>query len=253
MPRTSSRRYAKSSASSRRKRPRTTSRASGNMLPRSIAMEAARIVTVAHRTVGAVTFNGSTGWNSAGSNSLVMGFTADQPWYSVGGGAYAAFGNVYNNSASLANVYDMYRVKKIILDIYPNVSSNNTNNGATYSPIMVYCTPDYTDGNVIPNANSLLAFNDCKVFQMLADSDEKGKTKYQLVIDRPACDVNVDSITPGVTTNSMSARAPWLYTSNTSAEFGYAKFWAEGAFNPVGVVLGWTVVITAVYEYKLVR
>ena len=252
MPRTSSKRYAKSSASSRRRRARTTA-ATGNMLPRNIMREASRIVTHAHRTVGAVTFNGATGWNSAGSNSLCMGFTQNQPYYSVGGAAFATFGAAYDNSASMANCYDMYRVKKIIIDIYPSVTDNNTNQSSTYSPIMVYCTPDYTDSNVIPNANAALAFNDCKVFQMLAGADEKGKTKYQLVIDRPGCDANVDSINVGVTTNSMSARSPWLYCSNATAEFGYAKFWAEGAFNPVGVVLGWTCVITAVYQYKNVR
>lgn len=255
MPRTSSKRSASSFASSKRRktsRVRTTA-SRGNMLPLQILRQVARPVTIAHRSVGAVTFNGNTGWNAAGSNSLTMAFTRDQAYYSVGGAAYLAWGNVYDNGSSMANVYDMYRVKKIILDIYPNVNSNGMNNGAVYSPVMVYCTPDYTDANALTSANQALAFNDCKVFQMIADSNDSGKTKFQLVIDRPSVDVNVDSIAPGITTNSMNARAPWLYCSNTSAEFGYAKFWAESAYPTAGVIMGWTVVVTAVYEYKLVR
>lgn len=253
MPRTSSKRSASSSASSKRRRTSKTFQSRGNMLPLQILKQVAKPVTIAHRCVGAVTFNGATGWNGAGSNSLTMAFTRDSAYYSVGGAAYIGWGQPYDNGPSMANVYDMYRVKKIILDIYPNINSNGVNNAAVYSPVMVYCTPDYTDANALTSANAALAFNDCKVFQMIADSTEAGKTKFQLVIDRPTCDVNVDSINTGITTNSMAARSPWLYTNNTTAEFGYAKFWAESAYPTAGVIMGWTVVVTSVYEYKLVR
>jgi len=213
----------------------------------------ARPVTIAHRTVGAITYNGATGWNAAGSNSLQLAFTQNQAYYSVGAGAYATFGNPYDNSSAMSNVYDMYRVKKIIIDMYPNTNSNGINNAGVYSPCMLYCTPDYTDAQPLPSQNAALAFADCKVFQLFADSKESGHTKFQLVLDRPGCDVNVDSITPLVTTNSLSARGPWLYCSNTTAEFGYAKLWCESQYPTVGVIMGFTAVITAVYEYKLVR
>ncbi len=94
------------------------------MVEHQIVRAVARPVTIAHRTVGAVTFNVNTGWNGAGSNSLTFAFTANQAYYSVGGGAYAAWGNVYDNTANMAAVYDMYRVKKIIIDMYPNTNSN---------------------------------------------------------------------------------------------------------------------------------
>lgn len=252
MPRTSSKRSASSSASSRRKRTKAATTRSG-MLPLQIMRAVAKPVTIAHRTIGAVTFNGNTGWNGAGSNSLQMAFTQNQAYYAVGAGAYGTWGNVYDNSASMANVYDMYRVKKIIIDMYPNTESNGINQAAVYSPVMLYCTPDYTDAQPLASANAALAFGDCKVFQLFADSKNSGLTKFQLVIDRPGVDVNVDSITPLVTTNSLSQRSPWLYCSNTTAEFGYAKLWAESQYPTTGVILGFTAVITAVYEYKLVR
>ena len=254
MPRTSSKRSASSSASSRRKRSKaTTARATSNMLPAQILRQVAKPVTFAHRNVGTITYNGNTGWNAGGSNSLTMAFTQNQPFFSMGGGAYGGWTTVYDNAASMSAVYDMFRVKKIILDIYPNVNSNGINQAAVYSPVMLYCTPDYTDAGALTSASQALAYSDCKVFQLLADSKESGKTKFQLVIDRPGVDVNVDSITPAVTTNSMSVRAPWLYCSNNTAEFGYAKFWAESAYPTVGVILNFTMVVTAIYEYKLVR
>lgn len=253
MPRTSSKRSASSFASSKRRKTSKATTTRSGMLPLQIMKAVARPVTIAHRTIGAINFQGSTGWNGAGSNSLAFAFTQNQAYYSVGGGGYGAFGNAYDNSANMANVYDMYRIKKIIMDFYPSVTDIGANQAGVYSPVMIYATPDYTDAGILPSANAALAYSDCKVFQMFAGSKGNGHTKFQIVIDRPATDVNVDSINPGVTTNSMNARSPWLYTSNTTAESGYAKIWGESAYPTVGIILQFTCVITAVYEYKLVR
>ena len=219
MPKTSSKRSVSSGASSKRRRKSVMTK---SMSVPQILRAVAKPIQTVHRTVGDVSFNGASGWNSGG-NSLVFAFSQTQAYFSINGGAYANFGSPFDNAAGFLNVYDMYRCKKIWMDIYPSTSPPGPNQAATYAPIMVYCTPDYTDASLISTANQALAYGDVKVFQMNADAKESGATKYRLVIDKPSCNVGVDSINTGITTNTMNARAPWLYCSNTTAEFGFAK------------------------------
>lgn len=219
----------------------------------AILKAVAKPVQVVHRTVGDFTYNGTTGWNASASNSLVFAFTQAQPYYSIGGGPYAAFANPYDNWTGFQGVYDMYRVKKIWLDIYPSVAPPGPNQAATYAPIMVYALSDYTDGGQIGSQTAALAYDTCKVMQMCQGQKESGETKFRLTLDRPACNVGVDSINVGVTTNSMNARAPWLYTSNTTAEFGFAKFYGDSVQPINATVLHFTVVVNCLYEYKLCR
>lgn len=251
MPRTSSKRSASSSASSKR---RKTKALRSNMSIPQIMRAAAKPITVVQRAVGVVSYNPASGWNSTGlGNSLVLAWTQGQTYYSIGGAAYANFGSQFSNFTGFQACYDMYRVGKIWIDIYPSINSNSINQATTYSPVMVYCTPDYTDGNPIASANDALAYSDVKVFQMVADSKESGKTKFQLQINKPTCNVGVDSINTGVTTNSMSARAPWLYTSNTTAEIGFAKFFADCAISTAAVTLQLTMVVNCEFQFKNVR
>lgn len=221
---------------------------------RSILSNASKPVSVVHRTIGAIPFTGNGGFSGTGY-SLTFAFTQLQAWYSANGAAYVAWGSQYDNAASLSTCYDMYRVKTIWMDFYPSVTDFSVATASTIAPPLMYAAVDYTDANAITTANGALAYSNVIVYQMVGPgTSDNGKPKFRLRIDRPSCNVNVDSINTGITTNSMNARSPWLFCSNTTAEHGFAKVYVDSAFlAPAVVTMNLQCVISAEYEYKNVR
>lgn len=220
---------------------------------KSIIKNASMPVSVVHRTVGAINYNSSGGFGGTGY-SLTFAFTQNQAYYSANGGAYIAWGAGYDNTSALSNVYDMYRVKTIWMDFYPSVTDYPVGTASTLAPPLMYAVVDYTDANALLTANQALAYGDVKVYQLVASgTNDSGKPRFRLRINKPAVNVNVDSITTGVTTNSMNARGPWLYCSNTTAEHGFAKIYVDSAITTLAVTMNLQIVINAEYEYKNVK
>lgn len=249
----SGKRSAKSSAGAKR----VAKRAKASMRPvmsiNSIIKAAARPITVVHRTIGAINYNSNSGFSGTGY-SLTFAFTQNQAYYSANGAAYVAWGAGYDNSSALSNVYDMYRVKTIWMDFYPSITDYPVGTASTLAPPLMYAVVDYTDANTLLTANSALAYGDVKIYQLVASgTNDSGKPRFRLRLNKPACNTNVDAITAGITTNSMNSRGPWLYCSNTTAEFGFAKIYVDSAITTLAVTMNLQVVISAEYEYKNVK
>lgn len=243
---------AKVGGGRRPKRLRTSSAAVHRTLsiPR-ILKEAAQPITVLHRTMGAINYNSNSGFGGVGYG-LVMAFNQTGALYALTGAvSYSSWGPSYDNATALSAVYDMYRVRTIWLDFYPSTNDYPVGTASSLAPPLMYAAVDYTDATPLLSTASALAYSDAKIYQLVGPGTaDNGKPKFRLKIDRPACNVNVDSTTAGVTTNSMNARGPWLYTSNTTAEFGFVKIYVDSSILTAAVTMNLQVVVNACYEYK---
>lgn len=237
--------FSKSSVVSKRARRLPTP---ANMsIPRILRTLVQKPITVVHRGIGYLPINSTLGWNSLG-NSLVIGFTQNQAYYSINGSVYSTFTGGYGNASSLTSVYDQFRPVKIQAEIYGSFNDVGVNQ-STYSFPLIYGVIDEDDGQTIPSIAEAISYSNMKTFQLIA-----GK-KMTLTLNNPSTTTAVDSITAGLSVVNGNSRRPWLSCASNSAEFGWFKFYLDTTNMTVAsAALGQvSIMFTVIYEYRNLR
>jgi hypothetical protein len=225
-----------------------------------------RLGTMAQRRIHPIVCNevGHYAWNPAigfgGSASYFGTFALTQagPIYSLNNGAWQS-GITWQNYASLATVFQEYRILKFEIDWYysGNSAPNNSTTALTALP-MLYWYTDREDALAGTTSSYALQFSDCKIQQAGNASGSNGVQR--VVLDRPTVFVAVDNDATLVGTITASAleRSPWLACGTNSSTataanipHGYIKLFIDNANNTVNANIGdFTFIFRGYYEYR---
>jgi len=209
-------------------------------------------------------------------HTVVHGSTASFPIYQIGGFANVAkqlqfyivelgmvsrlganppvaFGDQFSNAASLAIVFDQFRIVKVQCDVYYTNNSSGVNN-ALQLP-MLFGVIDKDDNLPLTNAANALAYSSCKTMQLGNSSGDDGG-KQTLYLNGPG--VITDAANTGgsagpTTLAAIVKNSPWVDCAQLETpHFGF-KFFTEttGVTNTqVGNV---TFVFRVFTQYKNLR
>jgi hypothetical protein len=190
------------------------------------------IVPAVHCQSVQIPLSTTTGWNSSTVFSLQWAFSQNNAFFAYGGttGTGTWFSSTtYGNAPQYAGIYDMYRIKKVEIDLY---YSDNTSSNSNNVPLpMIYGVIDYDDGNTLGSATTALSFSTCKVMQ-LGNQNGSPRGLNRLTVLRPCVKTSVDTTSFVSTQKSAKIdRSPWLDTDTVNVEHYGAKYWFE---NPGG-------------------
>lgn len=229
------------------KRPRTSRRSRVPMLRSSRYRLQDAIVTVPNSTFIEFDVAENQGFNSAGFDLVFAARQRDMAW-SISGAPYLG-SFAFDNAASMAAVYDEYRIASVDCKVF--FQRNNTDamgvSPGVSSPLL-YCVCDYTDGNPLNGATQALAYANCKIVN-LGVNNPNGCTLIKG--GKFGVQYTVDSTTAGGTrTLGVTKRAPWCRTEVTDVEHNGMKFWLDPA-GVANVNLGKiTFVFTCIVQYR---
>lgn len=175
-------------------------------------------------TTGQFTCNTTNGFTfGAGSNtSLQFQITQNTVHWKLGGTASTGSFSTFANASSLANVYDAYRLKKVVCSwIFSNNSSPLTNSAHTL-PIL-YTVVDKDDSNSLASAQIALAYSDCKITQL---GNQRGDGAQYITLWNPCTESDVTTTTGTFVSAQRTANA-WLDTDETSPAYNGIKMFVE--------------------------
>jgi len=213
----------------------------------SIQRQVHRIVQGTEFSLG---LSNSTGWSSAGSNSVQFAFTQNGIYYSIGGGALALFGLGYSNSVSLATVYDQYKLKHVEVELMYSCNNSSENTPTIALPI-IYGVVDYDDTSPLANSAIALGYSTCKTMQMGNSSGTSGGKQY-MKCKAPAVPTTVQLATGG-TANAALLHSPWLNSDVNTTEHTGLKFLYVPVSSNATLVGYVSFCFRAFFEYKNVK
>ncbi|UAU47021.1 VP1 [Chicken proventriculitis-associated circular virus 17] len=197
---------------------------------------------------GQFTLNTTNGFTfGAGANtSLQFQFTQNTIHWKLGGtGATGTFTN-FANASSLANVYDAYRLKKVVCSwIFSNNSSPLTNTAHTL-PIL-YTVIDKDDSNSLASSQIALAYSDCKITQL---GNQRGDGAQYITLYSPMTESDVTTTTGTFVSSQRTANA-WMDTDETSPAYNGIKMFVEFPGSTSSVNVGTiSLFFRCYFEYK---
>lgn len=190
------------------------------------------------------TINMLGGFNNVGFD-VVFAIRQRDVVYSISGSPYLAT-LPFNNAASLANVFDEYRV----VDAKQRILFNKNSAGLelAYGSALLYGVVDYTDGNPLNGVGQALAYGNHRIMNLGMDNRNGEHSIYG---GKLGVQYSVDSTTPsGVRTLGVTKRAPWCRTEVTDVEHNGFKYFLDPsstADTTIGVV---TFITTLIIEYR---
>jgi hypothetical protein len=222
------------------------------------AIVQSRIFPITCAEVGNFAWIPNVGFGGSGVYFGTLAVTQAGPIYSLNNGAWQT-GIVWQNYASLATVFQEYRIMKFSVDWYysSNSAPNNSTAALTALPIVYWCV-DREDALGFTTASSVLQFSDCKIQQAGSTSGTDGR--QSITIDRPTVFVAVDNDATlvGTIASSMLERSPWMSCGTNSSgstaaviPHGYIKFFIDNCNNTSNTTIGtFTFIFRAYYEYR---
>jgi len=183
-----------------------------------------------------VSFIASTGFGGTGFD-FTYACTQSQVIYSQNNSTWNTANTAFSNYASLASVFQEYRILKWEIDVYcsMNAAPSNVTNTGSALPI-IYAFIDREDPRVINSVPDALQYASCQVMQM--GNAHRSNGKQSIVYTRPSCyrDNTDASSLLGAAQPSELAYSPWLAcgnaTSSTTAvnvPHGFVKFYIDPA------------------------
>lgn len=154
------------------------------------------------------TLNENSGFGGLGL-SIQFGATGEGMVYSIGGIAAAAIPNgPFANAASMMAMFDSYRVKEVQLCIL--YSANQVGlNSTTHALPVFYVVEDPDNLNALPDANTALAYGNCKTMQF-GNTGSSGRQYCSI----KAPTVPVQSNTISGSQFAIQKRSPWIDCGN---------------------------------------
>jgi len=206
-----------------------------------------------------IAYNPSTGLSGGANSDITFGLVQSGPVYSVGGGAWNT-ALTWNNYASLATVFQEYRILKFQIDWYWSQAAGGLSTAGTIANSatpMTFWVTDREDAVQVSTIAGMLQYADARVMQCGTSMNGGRQT---ISLDRPTIFVAADNDATllGTLTASKLERSPWLScgtnsSSGTAASIphGYIKFLVDSAGNSVNATIGnFTFVLRGYYEYR---
>lgn len=203
----------------------------------------------------------TNGLGNGGFNGITFAAMQIGPAYAIGTGAWQT-GVSWNNYASLAAVFQEYRILKYeVTAIAGNVSSgtNGTLTVANVACPNIYAVLDREDAISLTSPSQALQYSTCK-FGSLGGPSSYGKAPIKMVMNKPSVfgAVDNDASLVGTLTASTLIYSPWLScgtnsSSSTAAQIphGYIKFYIDANGNSTAAYQTQiTFVVRAFFEYR---
>jgi hypothetical protein len=194
------------------------------------------------------------------ANDICFGVTQSGLIYNQANGTWTT-GLTWANYASLATVFQEYRIMKFQIDLYYSANSvAETSAAASQGLPMVYAIQDREDDRQISGTSTMLQYASCKVMQC-GNSSGNNNGRQSIVMNNPSCFVanDNDASLIGTIQASQLARSPWLSCGTNSSgssaaniPHGYIKYYVDplqynSSANVVGV---FTFVVKCIFQYK---
>jgi hypothetical protein len=193
--------------------------------------------------------NTTTGFSAGAvqtSQSLQFQITQNTIWWTLGNSGGTGFFSTFANASSLANVYDAYRLKKVVCSwMFSNNSSPLTNTSHTL-PILFVVT-DKDDNSSVGSAQVAMAYSDCKIVQL---GNQRGDGAQSITLYNPATEMDVTSNT-GTSVSAARSANQWLDTDNTTPAYNGIKMFIEFPGSTSSVNVGTlSLFFRCYFEYK---
>ena len=163
------------------------------------------------------------------SESLQFYFTQQGIFSRLAANPPVQFGDLFANAASLANIFDQYRLVKVQCDVYFTNNSSGINN-ALQLPI-IFGVIDKDDSTPLTSQAQALGFSTCKTMQLGNSSGAEGG-KQSMYVNYP-CVIQVNSQTAAATgpgaLPSIVKPSPWIDNGFPEVEHHGVKFIADNA------------------------
>ena len=156
--------------------------------------------------------NTQTGWSgTVNSQSIQFFFVFDGLWVQVGGNA-AVFVGSFDNTAYLTGIYEKYRIKKVVCEIV--CGSNNSPVNSTTQFSTTYGVIDNNDANPLSSVTKTIAYDNCKLMQFGANTNNNGK--HTLYLNNPTAIGDMESTGATGIAAGKHEVSPWLNTANSN-------------------------------------
>jgi len=189
--------------------------------------------------------NAAGGSGATTSPSIQFQFTQNTVYYKLGGSAAFAM-TTFANSSSLTNVYDCYRLKKVVCSWLYGANSAATNVTAHVLPVL-YTVLDKDDSSSLGSAQIALAYCDCKITQL---GNMRGDGMQYITLTNPATETDVTTTT-NTFVSAVRGINQWMDTDDTSAAYNGIKMFVECPNTSSQVLVGTlTVFFRCYFEYK---
>lgn len=217
------------------------------------------LVTIPMAQVMYASWNPAVGINSV-SNDITWCVAQDGFYYSQNNGSWTlAAGATFANYASLAAVFQMYRILEMEVEVYFTANEVTLSN-ATPTASLPLCSTvlDREDARALANTNSAQQYASCKTFQ-IGDN----LRRHKIVMKRPSCYGTVENNDgaglPGTAVGAALQYSPWLSlgTNSNSAQaeivpHGYLKMIVDNqSVGPTSQTIGtFTFICRAVMQFR---
>ncbi|MEO5351422.1 MAG: hypothetical protein H7836_17535 [Magnetococcus sp. YQC-3] len=172
--------------------------------------------------VNNINWSSGSGWNGSLSNAVTYAFCFNGIYQSIGGAAFSV--GAFDNSSPLSQVFDQYRLDKVVCEMTAANNASQVNNNVSFPNL--YAVIDYDDASALTSASAAVAYSSCKYIQMGANTQNNGKQYFYL--NRPTVQTSVQTTSLISTTAAARlAASPWLDMDNQNIEHNSMKFWME--------------------------
>lgn len=205
------------------------------------------------------------GWNpragllsQAQGPSIVWGVTQQGPIYQIGNNPTWSTGTLWNNYASAAALFQMYRIREFEIEvIYSQTSFTQSQNVPEPIPVnapICYSVLDREDARIVANAQEALQYASCKYDQF----GNNRRIVRKMLAPSTMGEQLDDTSLIGATTPAQVSYGPWLACgSNTSGAtapvipHGFIKMFFDNMSQPSDAEVGvFCFVVKAIFEYK---
>lgn len=239
---------------------RSVKRARGQMVPtRAARVSKARIPFRRFKEVAAKalhtfvcgqqfesTLNEQTGFGGLGL-SIQFGATGQGMVYAVGGTAPAAIPNgIFANAASMFAMFDSYRIKEVQLVIMYSANQVATSSTTHALPVF-YIVEDPDDINPLPDANTALAYGNCRTIQLGNNNNGKAYASIK------APTVPIQSQTVSGTAFAVQKRSPWIDCGTANIVHNGLKIYYKSPLNVLQQAATVTWTFSVILEFKGVK
>lgn len=168
------------------------------------------------------------------SPNLQFSFGVLGPLYRLGSNTSQTL-TAFANGPSLTNVFDQYRLKKVVCSFCFSNNSSALQNANHVIPT-IYAVTDKDESEPLGNSQIAMAYSDCKITQL---GNTRGTGMQYITCYKPAVEVEaVNSFGSGAAVGSLLQEYKWMDTADTTVVMNGIKFYIESPGSQASVDTG---------------
>lgn len=205
-----------------------------------------KVVAIPMSSQDTFNLNDFSGFNGLGF-SLVFCVTARRPLFSIGGLPFTS-GSAFTNAVNSQLLFDEFKIASCSQRIFFSATEYTAQESiALQGQPLLYACVDYTDADVVANANDILGYGNHQIIPLGGQRNVHtvygGKLGVQFSTDTPSA--------LGTTVLGSTKRAPWCRTAAAlDVEHNGFKYWAQPAGNAGNVIGLMTVVTDVIFHFR---